>query len=375
MKCIKCSYTSFDYNQTCPKCGKDLSAEAEKLHLPSYKPAPPYLLTSFTGETGDNAGGRGNAEYGISSLPEEQHEDIFLLDTDGLEAPETMKKSALNDGENELMVALDELSFEYEPAKEQAFEAAESIENMDPFPTEMPQEIKPSEKEADLFDNEEPQSISPFSLTDDEEPSFAMTDPGKSPEEDDIPEDYLELDLSDIHQTEDLPEDDEMLISLDDLSFDQEEPERKQTSSEQQSDGEDALSMSEAFHFDEENAQEVRKGQEDDVAIGFAPVDTKADPYEDDNVIQLSPEELSLEEDVSETSQLRTDPEEISFIPDLTESDEPSSEGDLEIADLFSEPQTEEPKSKKKPRKKKVEKEDSLIDLDSLELEMDQKDS
>jgi len=50
MKCPKCDYVSFDYNQVCPKCEKDISDEQAKLNLPQYRPNPPYLLAMLTGE-------------------------------------------------------------------------------------------------------------------------------------------------------------------------------------------------------------------------------------------------------------------------------------------------------------------------------------
>jgi hypothetical protein len=49
MKCPKCSYISFDYNQVCPKCKKDISSEQQRMNLPDYKPSPPYLLASLLG--------------------------------------------------------------------------------------------------------------------------------------------------------------------------------------------------------------------------------------------------------------------------------------------------------------------------------------
>ncbi len=49
MKCPKCGYISFDYNQVCPKCNKDIGKEQEKLNLPGFKPDPPYLLEALTG--------------------------------------------------------------------------------------------------------------------------------------------------------------------------------------------------------------------------------------------------------------------------------------------------------------------------------------
>lgn len=51
MKCPKCGYVSFDHNQACPKCKKDISEERNKLNLPDFEPAVPFLLGALTGET------------------------------------------------------------------------------------------------------------------------------------------------------------------------------------------------------------------------------------------------------------------------------------------------------------------------------------
>lgn len=50
MKCPKCDYISFDYNDTCPKCGNSLTAERTEMNLPDYKPAPPFLLGALIKE-------------------------------------------------------------------------------------------------------------------------------------------------------------------------------------------------------------------------------------------------------------------------------------------------------------------------------------
>ena len=44
MKCPKCNFISFDYNDACPKCSKDLTHERDLMGLPSYKPKPLSLL-------------------------------------------------------------------------------------------------------------------------------------------------------------------------------------------------------------------------------------------------------------------------------------------------------------------------------------------
>ena len=54
MKCPKCGYMSFDFNQICPKCSKDIGTERDKMSLPTFRPAPPSLLGALTGETSDS---------------------------------------------------------------------------------------------------------------------------------------------------------------------------------------------------------------------------------------------------------------------------------------------------------------------------------
>jgi hypothetical protein len=54
MKCSNCGYFSFDYNQSCPKCDKDTSAERAKLNLPDYRSDPPSLLGALTGQANES---------------------------------------------------------------------------------------------------------------------------------------------------------------------------------------------------------------------------------------------------------------------------------------------------------------------------------
>jgi hypothetical protein len=63
MKCPKCSYISFDYNQVCPKCSKDISAEQARLNLPSFRPDTPYLLEMLIGEGDESGAGLETGEF------------------------------------------------------------------------------------------------------------------------------------------------------------------------------------------------------------------------------------------------------------------------------------------------------------------------
>ena len=62
MRCPKCGYISFDHNQICPKCNKDISDEQAKLNLPTYKSSPPALLGMLVG-----AGDESNVGFTLDS--------------------------------------------------------------------------------------------------------------------------------------------------------------------------------------------------------------------------------------------------------------------------------------------------------------------
>ena len=62
MKCPKCNYTSFDFNDLCPKCGHDLSRERALMGLPSYQPKPIFLLGMLAGN-GEESGSASFLEH------------------------------------------------------------------------------------------------------------------------------------------------------------------------------------------------------------------------------------------------------------------------------------------------------------------------
>jgi len=75
MKCPKCGYVSFDYNLSCPKCNKDISSEQEKLHIPAFRPDPPFLLGGLTGEANESHVGPAPA---ASQIPFDKEADMSL---------------------------------------------------------------------------------------------------------------------------------------------------------------------------------------------------------------------------------------------------------------------------------------------------------
>jgi hypothetical protein len=83
MRCPKCSYVSFDYNLSCPKCGKDISTEQAKLNLPAFKPNPLSLLGILSGQTGGSGAELSTADstpVGFTREAVESFEDSTGLD-------------------------------------------------------------------------------------------------------------------------------------------------------------------------------------------------------------------------------------------------------------------------------------------------------
>ncbi len=113
MKCPKCNYVSFDYNQVCPKCNKDVSGEQQRMNLPAYRPSPLSLLGALTGEPGQsedsvfNEGQNLDMDFEISGngeaeKPEEPTPSADLLETNLLDEEEEIEHlEPLSDFEEE----------------------------------------------------------------------------------------------------------------------------------------------------------------------------------------------------------------------------------------------------------------------------------
>ena len=123
MKCPKCRYISFDYNEVCPKCNKDLASERKKINLPDYKPNPLFFLGSLTGDLGDSGFGikvgaiTGKEDAEIKDL--EMHLDIETSQ-EATEKPQPVEAPELDSQESITDIDLEEpsgLQFEQEDNK------------------------------------------------------------------------------------------------------------------------------------------------------------------------------------------------------------------------------------------------------------------
>jgi hypothetical protein len=103
MRCPKCGYISFDYNQVCPKCNKNIADEQAQLNIPAFKPNPPSLLGILTGEADESNIG---LESSLSKSMADSHEmDIGLDDSTAIGTSEI----DLDEGQD-----LDEISIKEE---------------------------------------------------------------------------------------------------------------------------------------------------------------------------------------------------------------------------------------------------------------------
>ena len=119
MKCPKCNFISFDYNDACPKCGKDLTDERDLMGLPSYKPKPLSLLAPLNAYNSEIMG------------------DITK------NAPVRSAKEAMDDIPGELLISLDDLSED------------ESVQIQDEEPAQIQMESDPTQAEPEQKINDE----------------------------------------------------------------------------------------------------------------------------------------------------------------------------------------------------------------------------
>ncbi|GEM_PF-690897 len=273
MKCPKCNYTSFDYNQVCPKCGNDNADEQTRLKFSPNKPNPPFFLASLVGmansenlEVPGLGAGMGASE---GALGEMDAQDLLIalddLDSDvakpdSPEPPDHSKDEIVfetddskKDSPEPLDPAEDEILFDLEPVSEE-----NEIESIDSDPlnkkgfsdvdepdenqiafdvAEMPpdeqtlfvEETQEKAYEVDLFLTDEPDSaeipekkVGPAEIT-------------HTPEEPDSPELFLSLDDLPGNESKTAPsdsggvEEDEILFELEETPEQESAPALKET--------------------------------------------------------------------------------------------------------------------------------------------------
>jgi hypothetical protein len=140
MKCPKCNYTSFDYNQVCPKCGNDNAEEQTRLKLSPNKPNPPFFLASLVGMTNSEnlkipgrVAGMGASESASGGMDAQD----LLIALDDLDADD-----AKPDSPEPLDPSKDEIVFETDDPKE------DSLEPLDPAEDEILFDLEPATNSA-----------------------------------------------------------------------------------------------------------------------------------------------------------------------------------------------------------------------------------
>jgi hypothetical protein len=253
MKCPKCGYISFDYNQVCPKCSKDISAEQTRLNLPSFRPDTPFLLEALVGEGEESGIGLDSGTYvDIEGDTAEFGTDMGFGDTgtvdnDGVEfgdTPETDEEADSAVVDEELLSTFDFEELEADTSDEEVafdtsvtdFDLESDEEGIDMTSGEITEE---AEEEAEISLSEpgaqEDASLDDFDLAEGTEGAEAEPEEGEEmPEVAVVPEgivgqdvtldmDSPDSDLQEAARATDLWTEDseEVSLDLDDLSVDE----------------------------------------------------------------------------------------------------------------------------------------------------------
>ncbi len=157
MKCTKCGYTSFDFNQACPKCKKDQIEIRSRMNHPDYMPTPPSFPSLKSTSSGDPK--TFSAEETLElQFSDGEDLDIELDSTSELDIDESAIDLSLEDETDDLTLNFDDLS-EDKPAEaaqskveEEEFEFA-----MDLVSPDHTDSTKPASPES--YEEEEPTSL------------------------------------------------------------------------------------------------------------------------------------------------------------------------------------------------------------------------
>ena len=322
MRCQKCGYNSFDYNDNCPKCGKSVTQVRELLNLLAAEPQPRPFLESALGGIPEHVPGVEPVEEEFEFSAEEASTED-LADYEG----EPSIGGAEEEGvEISLEPEEDEIEFEIEEPEAEEPDEIEMISMEDDEPgIEMAMddglEMIEEEPEADLdIAMTEMEELTPEEDEDIELPTLE----GLEPEEEDLAVAMPDEDeLPTLEAIE--PEEDDLLV----MAPDEDElptlegvgpVDEEETLPEMGLDG-DELPTLEAF------------GPEDDTPI-FAPVQTELEE-EEPTLGGLDPDEdeLTVEDTLPELDELT---------PEIEEEEPLLGEDTLQIETKAPEPEQED---------------------------------
>jgi len=142
MKCPKCNYTSFDYNQVCPKCGNNNAEEQTRLKLSPNKPNPPFFLASLVGMTDSEnleIPGHGAGMGATEGAPGGMDAQDLLIALDDLDSDD-----AKPDSQEPLDPSKDEIVFETDGPKD------DPLEPLDPAEDEILFDLEPASEENEI---------------------------------------------------------------------------------------------------------------------------------------------------------------------------------------------------------------------------------
>ena len=294
MRCPKCGYISFDYNQVCPKCSKDISSEQEKLHIPAFRPDPPSLLGALIGEANESHIGirmPEASESGYAKEPEIEFGDSSSFESgevsfDSQELVRSMESQEQaiegESGDLESQRAEDTSDFEFEsPVAEQT----------PPGATEM--EPSTAADEPQEFSAEE--VVSPIDSSELNLDEISLDDSGTTPQttgEDLGQETGFDFEGPDsgVEKAEQEQEKDEVELNLDDLKVNNDTGELEvNIQGHPFEETENPLQMDE-INLEEAPVQTEKKNEEEESA--------KADSATEDEELSIDLEDLDLDLDL-----------------------------------------------------------------------------
>jgi len=249
MKCPKCNYTSFDYSQVCPKCGKDNSEEQARLKFSPNKPNPPFFLASLIGAAGAETPEMADSELGThfsdDAYGEMDAKDLLIAldDLDGdagkPDSPEMLDPSGdeivfetgdlVEEPPETFEPANDEILFDLEPSSDGKRSDDGDPLDMGNFISDGANDTQIPVETAKI--GEEKPVAPPIETADDEVDLFLADEPERAEKPEDT-KDVTEIDFA----SEDL-DSPELFLSLDDLS----DSDSKQRPSESSAEAEDEI--------------------------------------------------------------------------------------------------------------------------------------